>query len=232
ELPVEALAGASRLPGPIGVEQVKVCPICLGGLDVRRAAHTERLDDLAAGPAPGLPAEGGALAAVELDHGQRLILSGGHQLVQGRIDKSAHHLELSGKLGRDLHRRIRLAEARALGVVVQPNRPGPEARGVARVSEVRDAAEIDPHQYKDTGRLPSDRASGRTLPGLGRGMRPDTTAEQAIECRVEHRIASTTRHSRRSKSLPGDRPDIWPGLCPYPASATGLALGKPPTALP
>src|SRR4029079_3957436 len=114
ELPVEALARASRLPGPICVEQMKVGPICLGGLDVRRAAHTERLDDLAAGAAPGLPAEGGALAAVELEHGQRLILRGDHQLVQSRIDEDAHHLELAAKLGRDLHRRIRLAEARAL----------------------------------------------------------------------------------------------------------------------
>src|SRR5947207_9934248 len=36
-------------------------------------------------------------------------------------------------------------------MVVEPDRPGAEARGLARVVEIRHAAELDLHPYKDTG---------------------------------------------------------------------------------
>ena len=82
QLPVEALTGAAGGPRPVGVEQVEVGAVGLGGPDVGAAAHPQRLDHLAAGPPRGLLAEGRPLVAVELDHGQRLVLGRSGELVE------------------------------------------------------------------------------------------------------------------------------------------------------
>src|SRR5206468_8382831 len=102
--------------------------------------------------APGrLATERGPLVAVELDHCQRLVLGSSRQLFEGRVHEHPDDLEPPPERPADLGRDGRLGEARALEMVVQPDRPGAEARRLTRGVEIRHAAELDLHTHNDTG---------------------------------------------------------------------------------
>ena len=72
-------------------------------------------------------------------------------LVELGVDEDADDLTLAPERSRDRHRFGRLAEARALAVVDQPDRPGAEHDSLGRVVEIGDAAELDSHKLRVRG---------------------------------------------------------------------------------
>ena len=173
QLPVEALAGAAGRARAVGVEQVKVGAERLGRLDVGAAAHPQRLDHLAAG-APRRPRG--------RSPGPRRRAAGASPAARPRrpcaissrvaLTKTPTISSLRRSCGADLDRRRRVAAARALRPVVEPDRPGAE-RGPPRAAS---SSRVMPQNLTLIAPRLADRsgagsAAGRRRSGIWRGSR-------------------------------------------------------------
>ena len=107
---------------------------------------------------------------MELEQRQLLGLGGALDLTQRGVDEHAGHLAATLEPSPDLGRDVGVDAARALRVMVQPDRPGTELLGGLRVLDVGDSADLDPHPSRVADACLAEgsrRAAGRPFPRTG-----------------------------------------------------------------
>ena len=121
DLPREGLAGATRHAGREAVEQVVVGVERRQRLDVRAAAHPDRLHDLAAGTARRLGTVGGTLVAVQLQHRQADRVGRLGDVIERGVDEYAGDLDPPLDSGGDLglSALVEVHDERELDVVLE-----------------------------------------------------------------------------------------------------------------